>query len=152
MKLMTNTRLHGPFSPPNAINLVGVTAVPFSFQHHKEGLIKSVEILKNGGPKNAVEEKFMGGLGGWPQRVVDSGHPAEDIKFVTPEEGVELSYQEILTIYDKCGIISEGKVYRGAPGICPITTAPSKPRRHVLSLTRPVIEKVVQFTYWPWGL
>ncbi|MEP3299575.1 MAG: nucleoside hydrolase [Pseudoruegeria sp.] len=101
---------------PERLNLEGVTAVPFSFQHHRDGLIKSVEIIRNGGPKNDVEEKFMGGLGGWPQRILDAGLLAEDVKFVTPEEGVELSYQEILTIYDKCGVPSEGKVFRGAPG------------------------------------
>ncbi|SOH92186.1 Inosine-uridine preferring nucleoside hydrolase [Monaibacterium marinum] len=100
---------------PERVNVIGVTAVPFSFQHHKEGLIKSVEILQNGGPQNDVEEKFMGGLGGWAQRIVDAGRTGHDVKFVTPEQGVELSYQEILTIYDKCGVASEGKVFRGSP-------------------------------------
>lgn len=100
---------------PERVNVVGVTAVPFSFQHHKEGLTKSVQILKNGGPKNAIEERFMGGLGGWPQRIVDAGLNAEDVNFVTPGQGVELSYQEILTIYEKCGVASDGKVFRGAP-------------------------------------
>ncbi|MEH6524200.1 nucleoside hydrolase [Sulfitobacter sp.] len=100
---------------PERMNLEGVTAVPFSFQHHQEGLIKSVHILENGGPQNEVEEKFMGGLGGWPRRIFDAGLRAEDVKFVTPEEGVELSYQEILTIFNKCGVSADGKVFRGAP-------------------------------------
>lgn len=101
---------------PERLNLEGVTAVPFSFQHHRDGLIKSVEILRKGGPENEVEEKFMGGLGGWAQRILDTGRRAEDVKFVPPSEGVELSYQEILTIFEKCGVPSEGKVFRGAPG------------------------------------
>lgn len=100
---------------PERLNLEGVTAVPFSFQHHQEGLIKSVDILNNGGPKDHVEEKFIGGLGGWAQRIVDAGRDGRDVKFVTPEEGVELSYQEILTIFEKCGVPAEGKVFRGAP-------------------------------------
>lgn len=101
---------------PERLQLEGVTAVPFSFQHHREGLIKSVEILRRGGPENPDEETFMGGLGGWAQRIIDTGRKAEEVKFVPPEEGVELSYQEILTIFDKCGVASEGKVFRGAPG------------------------------------
>jgi inosine-uridine nucleoside N-ribohydrolase len=109
---------------PERINLVGVTAVPFSFQHHQEDLIKSVNILKNGGPKNDVEEKFMGGLGGWAQRIVDAGRTAEDVKFVAPPEGVELSYQEILTIFDKCGVDPKGKVFRGAPKYLPDFDSP----------------------------
>ena len=44
---------------PERLNLEGVTAVPFSFAHHQEDLIKSVNIMRNGGPKDAVEEKFM---------------------------------------------------------------------------------------------
>jgi inosine-uridine nucleoside N-ribohydrolase len=101
---------------PERLKLAGVTAVPFSFQHHREELIKSVEILRKGGPQNEVEEKFMGGLGGWAQRIIDAGRNAEDVKFVTPQQGVELSYQEILTIFEKCGVASQGKVFRGALG------------------------------------
>ncbi len=54
--------------------------------------------------------------GGWAQSIVDAGRNAEDVTFYTPEEGVELSYQEILTIFEKCGVPSDGKVFRGAPG------------------------------------
>lgn len=101
---------------PERLHLEGVTAVPFSFQHHRDGLARSVDILRSGGAKDRVEEKFIGGFGGWAQRIIDTGRTVEDIKFVPPQEGVDLSYQEILTIYDKCGVPSEGKVFRGAHG------------------------------------
>tara|TARA_R110002126_G_scaffold291803_1_gene459226 strand:+ start:31821 stop:32930 length:1110 start_codon:yes stop_codon:yes gene_type:complete len=100
---------------PGRLRLEGVTAVPFSFQHHRDNLIRSVEILRNGGPKNATEETFMGGLGGWAERIIKTGRKAEDVRFVNPTEGAELSYQEILRVFDKCGVPSEGKVFRGAP-------------------------------------
>lgn len=51
---------------------------------------------------------------GWAQRIVDAGRNVEDVKFYTPEEGVKLSYQEILTIFEKCGVAFKGKVFRGA--------------------------------------
>ncbi|MEP4197714.1 MAG: nucleoside hydrolase [Aliishimia sp.] len=101
---------------PERLSLEGVTAVPFSFAHHQEDLIRSANILRNGGPKDALEEKFMGGLGGWAQRIVDTGRNAEDVLFVSAEEGAELSYQEILRVFEKCGVPSDGKVFRGAPG------------------------------------
>jgi len=101
---------------PERLNLEGVTAVPFSFAHHQKDLIKSVSILRDGGPKDAVEEKFMGGLGGWAQRIIDTDRKAEDVLFVSAEEGAELSYQEILRVFDKCGVEADGEVYRGAPG------------------------------------
>ncbi|MBT0956734.1 nucleoside hydrolase [Alphaproteobacteria bacterium KMM 3653] len=118
---------------PERLNLIGVTAVPFSFAHHKEGLIKSSEILRNGGPKDAAEEKFMGDLGGWAQRVVDTGRRAEDVKFVLPDEGAELSYQEIVTIFDKCGVPSDGKVFRGSTQYLPDFDNPvSSPSAHFI--------------------
>ena len=100
---------------PERLKLEGVTAEPFSFQHHRQGLIKSVEILRKGGPETEEEKNFMGGFAGWAGRLLAAGREPEDVKFVTPAEGMELSYEEILTIFEKCGVPSEGQVYRGAP-------------------------------------
>ena len=41
-------------------------------------------------------------------------HP-NDIYFDTPEEGVEKSYQEIITIFNKLNLPHDGKVFRGSP-------------------------------------
>jgi len=101
---------------PERLRLEGVTAVPYSFAHHRDDLIRSVGILRKGGPTDANEEEFMGGLGGWAQRIMDTGRRAEDVEFVSAEEGVERSYLEILTIFEKCGIDAKDKVFRGAPG------------------------------------
>lgn len=101
---------------PERMRLEGVTAVPFSFAHHKDGLVRSVEILKKGGPENAAEAAFMGGLAGWAQRMVEAGRDPNQTLFTLPDEGVELSYQEILRVFDKCGVTAEGKVFRGSPG------------------------------------
>ena len=101
---------------PERLILEGVTAVPFSFAHHQDDLIKSVAILRNGGPKDAVEEKFMGGLGGWAQRIIDADRKAEDVLFVSAEEGAELSFQEIVRVFEKCGVDANRKVFRGAAG------------------------------------
>ena len=98
---------------PDRMHLEGVTAVPFSFRHHRDGIIESVRVLREGG---SLADTKMGGLRGWAQRIIDAGLRAEDIKFVRPDEGAELSFQEILRVYEKCGVPSEGKVYRGSPG------------------------------------
>lgn len=101
---------------PERLRLEGVTAVPFSFAHHRDGLIRSVQILKHGGPANPEEEEFMGGLAGWAQRMVDTGCDPAKTVFTLPAEGVELSYQEILRVFEKCGVNPEGKVFRGSAG------------------------------------
>jgi purine nucleosidase len=109
---------------PDRVNLEGVTAVPFSFAHHREDLIKTVAILKQGGPANADEKKFMGGLAGWAQRMVDAGRDPSETSFTPAGEGAELSYQEILRVFEKCGAQHEGKVYRGSPGYLESLDAP----------------------------
>ncbi|MBS3849829.1 nucleoside hydrolase [Devosia sp. BSSL-BM10] len=109
---------------PDRVRLEGVTAVPFSFAHHKKDLIRSVAILKRGGPENPAEEKFMGGLSGWAQRMVDTGRDPNQTLFTLPDEGAELSYQEILRVFAKCGVDAHGKVFRGAPGYLESFDAP----------------------------
>jgi inosine-uridine nucleoside N-ribohydrolase len=100
---------------PDRLNLEGVTAVPFSFRHHRQGIIDSERIMRSGGPANPEEEEFMGGLRGWAERLIETGRHAEDIKFVNPDEGAELSYLEILRVFEKCGVPPNGKVFRGSP-------------------------------------
>lgn len=100
---------------PERLELEGVTAVPFSFAHHREELIESVAALRAASDAGS-KDKFMGGLGGWAQRLIEQDRRAEEVKFVGPDEGVELSYQEILRVFDKCGVPAEGKVFRGSPG------------------------------------
>ena len=97
------------------MTLEGVTAEPFSFVHHREGLIRSTEILERGGPANAEEERFMGGLGGWAARLAEQGISAKDIAFVGTEEGEQLSYEEILRVFEHCGIEPAGRVFHGSP-------------------------------------
>ncbi|MBI1173110.1 hypothetical protein GC209_17100 [bacterium] len=123
---------------PERMVLEGVTAEPFSFAHHRDGLIRSVEILKSGRPASALEEKFMGGLGGWAARLVAQGRNAEEVRFVGPQEGEQLSHDEILRIFDLCGVPSAGKVFHGAPGYlaAPDTPIDSPAARFIVERAR----------------
>lgn len=96
------------------LRLEGVTAVPFSFAHHRDELVHSYDFLKSH-REETVDDEFMGGLGGWAQRLLDCERDPRDIRFTLPEEGEELSYKEILTVFDKCGVDPAGKVFRGSP-------------------------------------
>jgi len=104
---------------PERLHLEGVTAEPFSFRHQREAIIESVRILRAGGPKTPEEGEFMGGFQGWAERLIKNDRRAEDIKFVGPDEGEELSYWEIIRVFEKCGVAHEGKVFRGSPGYLP---------------------------------
>ena len=95
------------------IDLLGVTAEPYSFQHHKDELIEAFDIISNN------------------NGLIDANIHPNDIYFDTPEEGVEKSYQEIITIFKKLNIKHEGMVFRGSPKYLenynePIVTESSK--------------------------
>ena len=109
---------------PDRLHLEGVTAVPYSFRHHRQGIIESERIMLAGGPATPEEDEFMGGFRGWAERLIATGRRAEDIKFVDPDEGAELSYLEILRVFEKCRVPSDGKVFRGSRGYLPSLEQP----------------------------
>jgi len=96
---------------PEHMTVEAVTTEPFSFTHHRQELITAERALESG---NKADEHLVGGFLGWLTRLHNRGKRAEDVKFVSPAEGMELSYQEILTVYEKLGMASAGKVFRGA--------------------------------------
>jgi len=97
---------------PEHMTVEAVTTEPFSFAHIRQDLILAEQAMESGDKRT---EHLVGGFQGWLDRLHSSGKRAEDVKFVSPSEGMELSYQEILTVYEKLGMPSEGKVFRGAP-------------------------------------
>ncbi|MEM0947100.1 MAG: nucleoside hydrolase [Pseudomonadota bacterium] len=96
---------------PEHMTVEAVTAEPFSFAHHRAGLLAAEKAIEKG---EAVDQHLVGGFQGWVERLHAQSRRAADLKFTMPPEGMELSYQEILTIYEKVGVDSSEKVFRGA--------------------------------------
>lgn len=96
---------------PEKMTVEAITAEPFSFAHHQPELLKAERAIEAG---SRHKEHLVGGFQGWIDRLHAQGRRAADLSFVGPAEGMELSYTEILTIYDKLGMPSDGKVFRGA--------------------------------------
>ncbi len=96
---------------PEHMTVEAVTAEPFSFAHHQPELLKAERAIEEGG---AHQEHLVGGFQGWIHRLHAAGRRAADLNFVGPAEGMELSFQEICTIYDKLGMSHQGQVFRGA--------------------------------------
>lgn len=100
---------------PDQIKLEGVTTEPFSFQHHQAGLLEADKIMQAGGPTSPKEVTTVGSYQTWIENLARVGKSPEDVVFVTPEEGEELSYQEILRVYEKLNLDPDGLVFRGSP-------------------------------------
>jgi purine nucleosidase len=96
---------------PERMVVEAVTAEPFSFAHHIPQL-KAAERAMLSGSDHA--EHLVGGFQGWLSRLHAQGRRADDLALVGPAQGMELSYEEILRIYDKCGIYPDARVFRGA--------------------------------------
>lgn len=96
---------------PDRMEVEAVTAEPFSFAHHREGLLAAERAMDAG---TESREDLVGGFQGWINRLRTGGRRAAEIEFVGTEEGMELSYREILRIYEKLGMDHSGKVFKGA--------------------------------------
>lgn len=96
---------------PEKLDVLAVTAEPFSFAHHLPEL-RAAEVALLAG--EACPENLVGGFQGWLSRLHRQGRRVGDLTLVGPAEGMEQSYQEILRVFDACGVVSKGRVFRGA--------------------------------------
>ena len=96
------------------LRIEAVTAAPFSFAHHRAGLLAAEAQLDARARGDAIDEQLVGGFQGWVERLHRQGRRAENLEFCGPEEGMERSYQEILRVYRKLGLEPGNQVVRGA--------------------------------------
>lgn len=96
---------------PEQMTVEAVTAEPYSFAHHRKELLNIEKAIAQG---QLVQEHVVGGFQGWVQRLHAQGRRIEDLEFVSAAQGMELSYLEVERIYDKLGMSSSGKIFRGA--------------------------------------
>ena len=96
------------------IDLLGVTAEPYSFQHHKDELLEAYNLIKSN--KTIINEnhELIMNYKSWINGLIESNIDPNDIYFDTPTEGVEKSYQEIINVFTKLNIPHEGKVFKGS--------------------------------------
>ena len=96
------------------IDLLGVTAEPYSFQHHKEELLEAYNLIKSNKEITNENNKLIMNYKSWVNGLIESNIDPNDIYFDTPTEGVEKSYQEIINVFAKLNIPHEGKVFKGS--------------------------------------
>jgi purine nucleosidase len=99
------------FLSRDRFDIEGITAVPYDFGIYRDALIRTRTLLDAGAPLPATLEP----LRGWVTGLAKAGvHPSE-VPFGGPAEGMERSYQEILTIDRLMGAGLADRTYRGAP-------------------------------------
>ncbi|MGI9627161.1 MAG: nucleoside hydrolase, partial [Longimicrobiales bacterium] len=98
------------------LDIEGMYAAPFSFQHHQGPLLEAYADLDRDSAADPDRIMYAGSYRRWAQALKEAGTDPATIPFVGPDEGMELSYQEILKVYELLEIDPAGQVYRGSPG------------------------------------
>ena len=114
------------------LRIEAITAAPFSFLHHRAGLLAAEAWLdgaagQHSGPSHGVAAPVDENYLAWAQRLHRQGRRAADVEFVTPAEGMERSYQEVLRVFDTLRVARAGRVVRGATGYLTSLEAPPTP-------------------------
>lgn len=99
---------------PDALKLEGVLAEPYSHGHHRAPLLQAYEALKADANAALPDELF-------PYRRSALNMLANEIdpygiRYVGTAEGMELSYQEIIKVFDLLDQPTDRKVFRGSEG------------------------------------
>lgn len=108
------------------LEIEGILAEPFSFAHLREGLLRAHELSQSSEVLSPEDETLLAKYAGWVTGLKEAGTHPKDVPFPGPAEGMESSYQEILTVYEKLGMDPTGKVFRGSLGYLPSLEEPIK--------------------------
>lgn len=96
------------------LDIEGVTAEPYSFRHHRAPMIAAYDLLKAN--PHAVLDGELAAMRRFALNHLQGGTDPRALRFVDPDEGMELSYLEIINVFDLMNVPSAGKVFRGSPG------------------------------------
>ena len=98
----------------DVLEIEGVLAEPYSHQHHRGPLTQAYDALKV--DPDADLSEYLRRYQRSVRNMIVSGINPHELVFHNPAEGMELSYQEILKVYDLLDEDSTGKAFRGSPG------------------------------------
>jgi purine nucleosidase len=107
---------------PRRIKLEAVIAEPYSFAHHRQGLIDATRALDEAGDES--KSSMIDDVSMWARRLRQHGIRPEDLELVGPADGMERSFDEIHRIFAKLGMSADGLVYRGSPSYLPEAHVP----------------------------
>ena len=111
---------------PDRLRIEAVTAEPFSFAHHRAGLLAAEARMDAQARGDAIDAELAGGFQGWVERLHRQGRRVADLRFCGPEEGMKLSHEEILRVFDRVGIAPGGRVVEGATAYLAALDAPQR--------------------------
>jgi purine nucleosidase len=98
----------------DVLKIEGIYAEPFSFQYRAQELKRAFHQAQTDN-MSAADQTLIARYAGQIERLQARGVDPLSIELVGPAEGMERSYQEIFTVYDKLGMQVGDLAFRGAP-------------------------------------
>ena len=130
----------------DVLDIEAIYAAPYSFQRRWRELQAAARAKANPGGASAAELALLAAYGGQLDRLERAGTDISDraqidpqgITMVSPGEGMELSYREILLVCEKLGMDFRERVFRGSPRYLERYDAPveSEAARHLVAAAR----------------
>ena len=130
----------------DALDIEAIYAAPYSFIRRWDELQAAARAKAQPDDASAAELALLADYGGQLERLERAGRDISDraqidpqgVTMVTPGEGMELSFREILLVCEKLGIDFAGKVFRGSDCYLAGYEAPveSEAARHLVELAR----------------
>ena len=108
----------------DVFEIEGVLAAPYSFAHHQAPLLAAYEEVKRDEGGDSPEVAIVGSYHRWARNLIAAGTDPYTLEFVGPDEGMVLSYQEILKVYELMGEDPRGVAFAGSPGYLPSLDQP----------------------------
>ena len=124
---------------PQQLRLEAVYACPFSFDHLRREMIRARNARDNPGSASAADLELLHQHGARLEHAQRQGWVLETLDlapFNPPDVGMQRSYDEIITVFDKCGVDPGARVHRGCTGYLRSLDAPlhSAAAEHLVQL------------------
>lgn len=108
---------------PEEIEIEAIVAEPYAHLHLRQPLIAAAERLATEGSVDGTTTG-VDRFDVWARNLASKGIAADAIEFVSPEEGMERSFDEIGIVLDKLGIDGGDRIFRGSPTYMTAADAP----------------------------
>lgn len=105
---------------PDRMDVEAIVAEPYGHLHMREQLVAAVKARQENTDTDLAEDKHEA----WASHLIDNGVDPATMDLTGPAEGMERSYEEIVTVLDKMGIPASGLAHRGSDRYMPDADTP----------------------------
>ena len=105
---------------PDRMDVEAIVAEPYGHLHMREELVAAVKARQDNTSTDLAEDKHES----WALHLIANGIDPATMELTGPAEGMERSYDEIITVLERMGISASGLAHRGSDRYMPDAETP----------------------------